>query len=69
MSEKLENADTNLRRNHIATLIVAVIVQGKKVQIQGRRQQLDLAVRSHASGRAIVPGFDRKWRTRQDSNL
>ncbi|MCA3601565.1 MAG: hypothetical protein IOC58_11620, partial [Methylobacterium sp.] len=67
MSEKLENADTNLRRNHIATLIVAVIVEGKKVQIHGRRQQLDIAARSHASGRAILPGFDRKWRTRQDS--
>ncbi|MCA3625868.1 MAG: hypothetical protein IOC49_01385 [Methylobacterium sp.] len=50
-------------------LIVAVIVQGKKVQIHGRRQQLDIAARSHASGRAILPGFDRKWRTRQDSNL
>ncbi|WP_284178083.1 recombinase family protein [Rhabdaerophilum sp. SD176] len=69
MSEKLENADTNLRRNHIATLIDAVIVQGKKIQIQGRRQQLDVAVRSHASGRGFVPGFVRKWRARKDSNL
>ena len=34
MSEKLENADTNLRRNHIVLLIVAVIVQGKKVTLK-----------------------------------
>jgi site-specific DNA recombinase len=68
MSEKLENADNNLRRNHITSLIDAVVVQGKKVQIHGRRQQLDAAVRSHVNGRVIVPGFVRKWRALRESN-
>jgi site-specific DNA recombinase len=69
MNEKLDTADTNVRKGYIHSIIDAVEVDDKTIRILGSKDILQAAIAGKQIENGNVRGFVRKWRTRHDSNL
>lgn len=69
VAEKLEYGDVNARKAYLRSFIDAVEIDDKRIRIIGRKSSLLDAVNGRSSLPRNVRGFDREWRTRQDSNL
>ncbi len=63
---KLDSGDVNAKRAYIASVVSAIEVDDAIVRIVGQRDRFESQIRNETGN---VPGFVRRWRTREDSNL
>ena len=68
MIEKLDNGDTNARRNYIRSIIDTVEVDDDAIRIIGSKDVLQAVIAGKQTANGNVRGFVRKWRARDDSN-
>ncbi len=66
---KLSGPDPTLRREYIRLLVDRVEVGDRTIRISGSNSTLQRAVVASQTAGAEVPKAERRWRTRQDSNL
>ena len=68
MNEKLDNGDTNARRNYIRSIIDTIEVDDDSIRIIGSKDVLQAVIAGKQTANGNVRGFVRKWRARRDSN-
>lgn len=69
VKQKLRAADPDFRRAWLRLFVNRVTVKSDEIRIVGSRQQLySLVNQPHGFNVAMVPGLDREWRARRDSN-
>ena len=68
MIEKLDNGDTNARRNYIRSIIDTIEVDDDSIRIIGSKDVLQAVIAGKQTANGNVRGFVRKWRARDDSN-
>ena len=66
MRDRLDNGDVNAKRAYVAAVVSAIEVGRTSIRIVGQKDILENRIRDESGH---VPGFVRRWRTRQDSNL
>jgi site-specific DNA recombinase len=69
VSHALREGDIQARRAYLQSIIDRIEVGRERVSIVGRKVALEAAVNGRAAANGNVRGFDREWRTREDSNL
>lgn len=69
LARKLSSPDAKVRREYVHLLINRAKVGRREIRISGRNSALEQALIASQSSGAVVPKAERKWRTRQDSNL
>ncbi len=69
MNEKLDNGDTNARRNYIRSIIDTIEVDDDAIRIIGSKDVLQAVIAGKQTANGNVRGFVRKWRARDDSNV
>jgi site-specific DNA recombinase len=69
LERKLRGPDEKVRREYVHLLVDRVEVGDRELRITGRNSALERAVIASQTPEAAVPKAERKWRTRQDSNL
>jgi predicted transposase YbfD/YdcC len=69
MRENVANGAIAFRRAYLRSVIDQVEVDDAEIRIHARRDAPERLVMGGGATPAGVPGFVRKWRTRQDSNL
>ena len=69
LSGKLRGPDNKVRREYVHLLVDQVEVGDREIRITGRNAALERAVIASQTPTAPVPKAERKWCTRQDSNL
>ncbi|MFC6446265.1 recombinase family protein [Shinella zoogloeoides] len=68
MRENIANGDIPFRKAWLKSIIDEVIVDDKQVRIIGSKHALERAMTGGKKIYQSVRGFERKWRTRRDSN-
>jgi hypothetical protein len=68
MNEKLEDADTNIRKGYIRSIIDAIEVDDKSIRIIGSKDILQAAIAGKQIENENVRGFVRKWRATADED-
>ena len=66
MRDKLDSGDVNAKRSYIASVVGEIEVGDTAIRIVGHKDVMENRIRDESGN---VPGFVRRWRTRQDSNL
>ena len=66
MREKLDSGDVNAKRSYIASVVGTIEVGDTAIRIVGHKDVLETRIRDKSGN---VPGFVRRWRAPQDSNL
>ena len=62
MNEKLDNGDTNARRNYIRSIIDTIEVDDNSIRIIGSKDVLQAVIAGKQTANGNVRGFVRKWR-------
>ena len=70
MRGRLRSDDVALRQFYARSILTRVEVGKEEIRLVGSRKALEHAAsRTHTEPMGVVPNIERKWRTRQDSNL
>lgn len=69
LQDMLEKGPKQFRKAYMRLLVSNIDVGKKEIRITGSKAALASAVQANKSLNMKVPSFDRKWCTRQDSNL
>ena len=67
MCERTDGREVGARRAYIASVVSRIAVHDEVVRFVGKRKTLNAAVLG-CPGQEHVSGFQRRWRTRRDSN-
>lgn len=69
MRENIATGEIPFRKAYLKSVVDQVIVDDKQIRIVGSKHMVESAVFGGKKISQGVRSFERKWRTRQDSNL